>query len=130
MGRPKTPTKVLETKGSFKDQPGRKKKRAGEPIVSTPIGAPPKHLKPDAKKAWKEIVDKAPDGVLTSADELSVEMASLLIAKMRKNMSELVPAEMTRLQSLLGHFGMTPSHRAGMNIPKPDDDINPFDELD
>lgn len=126
MARPRTPTAKLEVAGAFKRNPQRK--RAGEPVVTTPIGEPPK-MNPGALAAWHEIVAGAPEGVLTSADRISVEVAAHLLAEFRASPVEIPATKLVRLESLLGKFGMTPSDRSKLNIAKADDEENPFDAL-
>lgn len=126
MGRPKTPTKLLDARGAFRKHPERR--RDGEPEVKDPLGSPPS-LEPDELEAWREIIERAPVGVLTAADWHSVEMASCLMAEYRRDRTGFAAGKMGRLQSLLGRFGMTPADRASLNIEKPKDG-NPYDNLD
>lgn len=53
MGRPPTPTNILEMRGDFKKNP--KTRRATEPKPDKPLGYPPGRLQPEVKKAWREI---------------------------------------------------------------------------
>ena len=126
MARPRTPTKILDARGSFKKDPQRK--RDGEPEVREPIGAIPDYFGESQKAAWTQIVSQAPLGVLTEADTLAVEMAAKLLAEMRTEWDNFTVGKIGRLQALLGQFGMTPSERARLNIAKPKD-VNPFDEF-
>ena len=126
MARPRTPTAVLDARGSFKKDPQRK--RDGEPIVKEPLGPAPDYLSDSQRVAWNEIVARAPLGVLTQADTHAVEMTAKLIADSRDNWDKFPVSSMGRLQSLLGAFGMTPSERSRLNIGKPKD-VNPFDDL-
>jgi hypothetical protein len=126
MGRPRTPTKVLDARGSFKKDPQRK--REGEPEVKDPIGAAPEDFNDEQREAWNEIVTTAPIGVLTAADGVAVELASKLLADSRTNWDKFPSSMLTRLQSMLGQFGMNPSERSRLNIGKPKD-ANPFDDL-
>ena len=126
MARPRTPTALLDARGAFKHDPQRK--RDGEPVVKTPIGAPPDDFSADERKHWRGLVDRAPMGVLTSADYYSVVMAAKLLAEFFGNYADFSHARMARLHSLLGQFGMTPSERAKLSIPKAKE-ANPFDEF-
>lgn len=127
MGRPRTPTKLLDARGAFKKDPQRR--RDGEPQVKNPLGAPPEHLTEDEVKCWQEIAGKAPVGVLTEADGLAVEMASQLLARMRRSFDDMTAQDRKHLDVLLGRFGMNPSDRAKLSIEKPKDE-NPFAALD
>lgn len=126
MARPRTPTKVLDARGSFKKHPERK--RDGEPEVREPIGSVPEYFDEMQKAAWNQITSQAPMGVLTKADTGAVEMTSILMAEMRSDWDNFSVGKIGRLQALLGQFGMTPSERARLNIAKPKD-VNPFDQL-
>jgi hypothetical protein len=75
-------------------------------------------MTPGQVKAWQEIAEQAPLGVLAEADRHAVEMASLLLDEMRTTGAAMLAARLSRLHSLLGSFGCTPSDRASMSIPK------------
>jgi phage terminase small subunit len=115
MARPRTPTAVLELRGSFKTHPSRK--RPDEPRPTGKLGDPPPHLGEAALAAWHEIVGMAPPGVLTSADRWAVEIAAGLMAQFRAG--DLLPAGVGHLRGILGRMGLTPADRAGLNIPQP-----------
>jgi hypothetical protein len=125
MPRPRTPTKILDARGSFKKHPERR--RDGEPEVTSPLGSFPKK-KITADGCWKELADIAPLGVLTGADRLSVEIAANLMVEYRKAPDEMQTSRLTLLNRLLGQFGMTPSDRARLSIPKAGNE-NPFAAL-
>lgn len=127
MARPRTPTNLLDARGAFKRHPERR--RDGEPVVNDPIGAPPAGLDPEELRWWKEIVARAPLGVLTAADYMPVLLAAKLMAEAMADFPGFNPAKLGRLQSLLGTFGMTPSDRAKLSIPKAKERENPFAAL-
>ena len=127
-GRPRTPTAILDARGAFKKDPQRR--RDSEPEVREPIGAPPSDLSLAELVWWNEIVNRAPLGVLTQADWISVLACAKLCAEMMADFSAFSPGKLGRLQSLLGAFGMTPSDRAKLSIPKAKKDVNPFAALD
>jgi len=123
MGRPRTPTKVLEAKGAFKKHPERR--RDGEPEVTTPLGAPPNRLNESEVEAWHEIAYSAPTGVLTSADRLDVELTARLLAQSWYHHDEMSDGARKQLQTQLGKYGMNPSDRSKLSIEKPKD-ASPF----
>ena len=127
MTKRKTPTRILEMRGSFKKDPQRR--REGEPKVTDSLSAPPDDFTPAETKAWHMIASKAPMGVLTDADWPSVVMAAILWAEFRAEPAAFNTARVTRLHRMLGDFGLNPSDRAGMSIPKPKTE-NPFDQFD
>lgn len=128
MARPRTPTNLLDARGAFKKDPQRR--RDAEPVVREPIGAPPAELSGEELRWWQEIVTRAPLGVLTMADHVSVLLAAKLLAEAMADFASFNPAKLGRLQSLLGTFGMTPSDRAKLSIPKAKERENPFAALD
>ena len=98
-------------------------------MVTDPLGSPPEAFTPDEVDSWRQIVERAPLGVLTAADWQSVVIASKLFAAFMRDSDAFNAAKLTRLHSLLGDMGMTPSARASLNIPKPKEE-NPFARLD
>lgn len=127
MARPRTPTSVLDARGAFKRNPQRR--RDGEPVVRESIGSPPEELTDAELRWWREITNRAPLGVLTAADWLSVMLAAQLLAEFKADPVAFNSGKMTRLQSLLGTFGMTPSDRARLSIPKAKESDNPYAAL-
>jgi phage terminase small subunit len=123
----KTPTRVLEARGSFRHKPSRR--RDNEPKVIEPLGSPPASLDDAEREAWLDIVSRAPVGVLTAADWQSVALASMLMVEAMTDFKGINAARLSRLPSLLGDFGMTPAARASLSIPGPKEE-NPFAALD
>lgn len=115
MGRMHTPTAILDARGAFIHHPERK--RPNEPVVTEPLGGPPKHLTPDQKKLWKEFVRMCPAGVVKYSDRWSVERIVLLMDRQRKDTIKI--AEASQLDHLLARFGMTPSDRARVSVEQP-----------
>ena len=122
----KKPTALLNARGAFKNRPSRK--REDEPVVTDPLGSPPEGFKPDEVAAWREIVERAPLGVLTAADWQCVVLASKLFAEAMRDTENMNAARLSRLHSLLGDMGMTPSARASLSIPQPKE-ASPWDEF-
>lgn len=112
MSRPRKPTALLAISGGLDKNPGRYADRAFEPVEQRALGEAPGHLGAPQRAAWAEIERIAPAGVLTHADRIIVELAAVLLARFRRA-GELMPvAEVTRLQSILGDLGLTPSTRS------------------
>ncbi|MFJ2989964.1 hypothetical protein ACIPF8_19025 [Collimonas sp. NPDC087041] len=128
MARPRTPSNVLQMRGAFDKNPKRGRERDGEPEPNGEIGDPPDGMSDGAKKCWFEIVGLLAPGVLCRSDRLSLEMAAELLAQMR-DMKWMVPAAvLTRYETLIGKFGMTPSDRSKVSVPKTQT-ANPFAKL-
>jgi hypothetical protein len=75
MARPRTPTAALELRGAFKNHPSRKD-REFEPVVTTDLPEPPKHLIGASRATWLEM--KSRGHWFTSADKFLVEIAATL----------------------------------------------------
>lgn len=123
--RTRTPTAVLEARGSFKRHPERARARADEPRPDTPLGNPPKRLSDAEKAAWKEM--KAEGFWLTSADAMMVEIAANLMTKQRSGAIDN-PAR-TLLVSTLIKLGFGPTERAKMKVIPEKEGPNPFDQF-
>lgn len=116
MPRPRKPTTLLALSGGLDKNPGRYADRALEPVEQRALGDAPGHLEAPQRAAWAEIERISPEGVLTHADRLIVELAAVLLAKFRRA-GELMPlAEVTRLQSILGELGLTPATRSKVTV--------------
>lgn len=153
MGRPKTPTNILLLNGADKKDPARFKGR-NPPEPTKGIPKPPRWLSKNGKKAFRELA-KITDGmnVLTLADSSSLAMicdaySDYLDAKeiidsegmiydftnrdgqtMKKmNPAASIKADAWRRVMIgLGQFGLSPSAREKINIPKALTK-NPFDD--
>lgn len=126
MARPKKPTALKELNGSAKHDPQRINKN--EPVPSRGIGPPASILSKYEQDVWDEVVGQMYAGVLGEADRIALEMMCRLIAEMRLNFEEMTAAKITQLSQLLGRFGMTPSDRTKIVVPKAESK-NPFESL-
>ena len=112
MGRLRTPTSILEARGSFIANPSRK--RTAEPDCGKPLGGPPKHLTEAAKEMWKEIKRDLLPGVARKSDRHSFE--SLVLSKLSERTGLISAAERGQLISLYAHFGLTPASRSKVAV--------------
>ena len=129
MGRNRTPTAILESRGSFINHKNRKEARAGEPIVTKKLGSPPKTFTDEQRELWREFAKMVPAGVATYADRWAVEIVVCAMAKFRAG--TIYGAEIGQLTSLLSSFGLTPADRSRVVAtlaPKPEDDWSDLDE--
>lgn len=126
MARPRTPTNVLDARGSFKKHPERKRQDADS---VGPLSAAPDHINGPVLNAWNEIARCAPLDVLTDSDRISLELAANLLAQFRADPTEFAAAKLVRLEALLGKFGMTPADRAKVGGKKEAPKGNPFANL-
>lgn len=118
MARPKTPTALKLITGQDKRNPQRFTDAHLEPVAKAGIGSAPDYFDEIKVGIWDELVGIAPAGVMGDADRTSLELLVKLVQIMRYDFDELTGAQMVRLDSLLGKFGMTPSGRASIKLPE------------
>lgn len=99
-----------------------------QPKAERGIGPPPDHLGDMEKAVWDEMVSHMYAGVLASGDRVAFETLTRLVVEMRTNFAEMNAAKLSQLSKLLGLFGMTPSDRTKIVVPK-QEDKNPFESL-
>ena len=116
MGAPKKPSALKAIQGT--DQHNKERLNPDEPVPVRGIGPAHKILSEYEREIWDEIVGISYKGVLGEADRLPLEMMCRLTAEMRLDYSEFSAAKMTQLSQLCGRFGMTPSDRTKIVIPK------------
>lgn len=126
MARPRTPSNILELRGSFKRHP--EIKRPNEPKSPYPIGECPDHLDADDQAAWNEIVSQCCPGVLTVSDRITVEITARLLAELRETGRDFNMTRLARLQSLLASLGMNPADRTKISV-EPPSKVNKFAAL-
>jgi hypothetical protein len=129
MGLNRTPTAILEARGSFISHKNRKAARAGEPVVTKKLGSPPKSFTDEQKKLWHEFAKIVPPGVSTYADRWAVEIVVCAMAKFRAG--TISGTETGHLTSLLSRFGLTPADRSRVVatlVPKEESEWAELDE--
>ena len=116
MPNPKKPQALRELHGTS----GRNKQRDVEnPAVATRgIGPPANVLTESQKLIWDEIVGVSYAGVMGEADRIALELMCRLVEEMRTNFTEMTASKLSQLNSILSKFGMTPSDRSKINVPK------------
>jgi hypothetical protein len=128
MGLNRTPTAILEARGSFINHKNRKDARAGEPVVTKKLGGPPKSFTDEHKKLWREFAKIVPPGVATYADRWAVEIVVCSMAKFRAG--GISGAETGQLTSLLSRFGLTPADRSRVVATPASKEESEWAELD
>lgn len=114
--RPRTPTKILELRGSFKKDPQRK--RHNEPQGCGEVGKAPEYFTDVEKAIWDEIVTTSPPGVITGTDAHNVELCAVLLAQFRADRVNFAPTRMAQLVRLMSLLGRTPSDRSKLSVPE------------
>jgi len=126
MPNVRKPLALKQIQGTDKDHKSRQNQN--EPTPTRGIGPSHSSLNEYEQEIWDEVVGISYRGVLGEADRIALEMMCRLIAEMRLNFEEMTAAKITQLSQLLGRFGMTPSDRTKIVIPK-EQNINPFDGM-
>lgn len=126
MPQIRKPQALREIEGTAKDHPGRQNK--DQPSPARGIGPANKTLSGYEQEIWDEVVGISYRGVLGEADRIALEMMCRLIAEMRLDFVEMTAAKITQLSQLIGRFGMTPSDRTKIVVPK-EQNVNPFSEM-
>jgi len=117
MARIQQPDEVAKLKGADKKNPQRYRKSI--PKSDMPVGNAPAGLDKSAAACWFEIQSLAIPGILTAADRVALELLATLLAEYREDAREFPAHKRKDLISLLARFGMTPSDRNRLAIPKP-----------
>ena len=122
MGRHKEPTEVLRLRGTFKKNPQRLKKRAGEPPAVEGKPEPPAHLDRTGKAAYRRLVKSLQElKCLSKTDADAIELYAIAYSTLRKCADPKDIVSLTNACSrLLTQMGLNPSARANvtMNMPK------------
>jgi phage terminase small subunit len=122
MGKPRTPTSVLEARGTFLHDPSRSRV---DPDTSGPLGPPPEHFAPELQSIWNEIASIAPVDVLSNADRFLIELTCTLMNRLRSGL--IKTPEYATLLSCLSRLGMSPADRSRVAAPsKSSKTENPF----
>lgn len=128
MPQPRKPTALLELSGQLDHNPKRYENRKTEPKPTNPLGNPPKHLTKEQKSCWKELNKLAPADVLKDCDRWLVELACVLMAKLRAG--HISVGESAQLLGCLSRMGLTPADRSRVAVaPSKKDEADPFAEL-
>jgi phage terminase small subunit len=117
MARNRTPSAILDAKGSFLTHKDRV--RSNEPVTGEPIGPPPKWLSAAEKRVWKELVKQSAPGVLMASDREAFELLVKLATKKRYHFDQMMVGEISQFISLASRFAMTPSDRSKVVVDKP-----------
>lgn len=126
MPNPKKPQALRELHGTA----NRNKHRDNDsqPTPTRGIGPAPKHLNELEAAAWDEIVGNLYVGVLGEGDKFALETLARLVVEMRTNFELMPAAKLTQMINLFGRFGMTPSDRTKIVVPK-QKETNPFERF-
>ena len=133
MPNPKKPTALRELHGTA----GRNKQRnsPNPPEITRGIGPAPEHFNELQTKTWDYLVSIMFAGVLAESDRPTFELLTVLFYRFRYGTYDdeaVVPAlavgELNRMDSIMSRYGMTPSDRTKIVVPKAEK-VNPFEAL-
>ena len=99
------------------NHPERKAARAGEPQPTEDLGKAPAYMTAAQKKIWAELEGLVVPGLLTKQDRWVVEMATVLMSKIRSG--EAKPQEISTFTSLLSKMGLSPADRSKVSVTAP-----------
>lgn len=127
MGRPRTPTAVLEARGAFDRNPARRREREGEPEITESIGdlPLPVSLAEDDREIEKQIqhieravwTDYARIGTwLTGADRSAFGTFCALEARRLLGIASL--DQLKELRAVRNECGFSPSSRSKVKVPE------------
>jgi phage terminase small subunit len=123
MPMPRKPLALKELHGTAKDHPSRNNQQ--QPVVVRGIGPAPEYFDEATSATWDYLVSVMFVGVLSESDRPSFEMMAKLFHRFRYGsydddsvLPALAVGELARLDSLFSRYGMTPSDRTRLVIPK------------
>lgn len=123
MGAHKKPQAVREMQGTA--DRNKHRDNQSQPKVTRGIGPAPEHFTELQSDIWDYLVSVMFAGVLSISDRPTMEMMAVLFYRFRHGDYEensVCPAlngvELSRLDSLMGRYGMTPSDRTKIVVPK------------
>ncbi|MCY1278912.1 hypothetical protein D9M68_321040 [compost metagenome] len=108
MARPRTPTRLLLLRGSFKHHAGRYRE---EPEGQGALGRPPRYLSPGAQQCWLTLAKQAPPGLLSGSDRAILTLAATLYHQWAEDPPAFPVGRLKRLMSLLSRMGFDPWSR-------------------
>ena len=112
MGKPRTPTKVLEMRGAFVKHPERRSVREHEPPVEVPLAPAPACLNEAEQARYEQIRGWCP--WLADSDGPLVERTAKLWARLRDGTDK--HGDEKQFITNLGKLGMTPVDRSKVSL--------------
>jgi phage terminase small subunit len=117
MPKPRLPALKAAITGATAKNPGRFKGRAN-PKGKT-VGAPPEHLSPTAKRAWRMFASRMP--WLTASDEAMLELASMIRGQILAR-EDVGVQKLGLYATTLSKLGATPTDRTKVTMPDDDEE--------
>lgn len=127
MSRPKKPSAILKLSGAFKKNPNRK--RSNEPNIKKLVGRAPKYFDKEQRAIWNEIKRSLVEGVALLSDKFSLELLCNSIVEYRRAPFSFTASDKAQLRAMLSAFGMTPSSRASISVPKKQEGSSTYKDM-
>ena len=125
MARHKTPSNVLDLKGSYKKHPER---RNNEEPEGLPLDSkPPKYFDKEHVKHWNDLISRIPDGVVTNSDYYLLVIGAAILAEIEETQGHLPNERIAKFVTISAKLGLTPSDRVGLKVPQKKK--NKFDDI-
>lgn len=133
MPNPKKPMALRELHGTA----NRNKQRnsPNPPEITRGIGPAPEHFTESQSEVWDYLVSVMFAGVLAESDRPTFELLTVLFHRFRYGSYEdgapipaLAVGELARMDSIMSRYGMTPSDRTKIVVPKTENK-NPFADI-
>lgn len=125
MARHRTPSNILELKGAYKRNPERR--NHDEPEATPFVDKPPAYFDAQHIRAWNDVIDRVPAGVLKNADYYLVVLAAAIVVEIEEKSGHISNERMGRFVSISACLAITPSSRSSFVVPKAKK--NKFSEL-
>lgn len=116
MARHKTPSNILDLKGSYKTHPERKndEEPEGLPLNSTP----PEYFDAEHIKHWNDLISRVPAGVATDSDYYLLVIGAAILSEIEETQGHLPNERIAKFVTISAKLGLTPSDRAGLKVPQ------------
>lgn len=132
-GRPRKSLKELDLSGSLDHDKKRYAGRVNPPKPEGKIGSAPRHLDQEQRLVWKELVRLVPSGLLGKSDRPPMEILTVLTATFRKHGTGgkfgVTSKDLSLMVQLQNNFGMSPTGRSRLNLPRDDRPKNPIEQF-
>jgi hypothetical protein len=113
VGRPRTPSNVLDMRGAFKKHPERKREDLEGVGAFDPH--PPQDFPQPLVPYWRKVVRQINPIVLTASDYSSIEIMARLTAQFELTSDKSIATE---LRQWFAQYGMTAVGRTKLSPPK------------
>ena len=124
MAQNRKPDNVLQLAGTYRaDRHGAPDSK---PEWSTDAPEAPGYLDEYAREEWAQVMQDAPDGVLTKTDRVILAQYCMMVSRFAREGDDFTAADHTQLRLIQQELGFTPISRGKIGgAPKKQDDSGP-----